>query len=189
MQSNFQVTDTAFTLCQVGKKDAGRGRRGRRHTLPAGVVAGTCAPQPYWMAFDDPINKKFISSFREKFGQEKMVNGIGKAGCNGLHLYALAAEKAGSLKDDDVLTALPSIEFGAPQGKIRVDATNNHTLCHSYVGKAAGDGIGYEIVKDFGGDRTDPIVLQALAGTAQSRSSRELANIRRSCQTGSVPPL
>jgi urea transport system substrate-binding protein len=79
-----------------------------------------------------------------------MVNGIGEAGYNGLHLYALAAEKAGSLKDDDVLKALPTIEFDAPQGKIRVDASNNHTLCHSYVGKAAADGIGYEIVKDFG---------------------------------------
>lgn len=121
-----------------------------KDALPPGVAAGTYAPQPYWMALDNPVNKKFISSFREKFGQEKMVNGIGEAGYNGLHLYALAAEKAGSLKDDDVLAALPSIEFDAPQGKIRVDATNNHTLCHSYVGKAAADGIGYEIAKDFG---------------------------------------
>jgi urea transport system substrate-binding protein len=112
------------------------------------------------MAFDDPINKKFILSFREKFGQEKMVNGIGKAGCNGLHLYALAAEKAGSLKDDDVLTPLPSIEFGATQGKIRVDATNNHTLCHSYVGKAAGDGIGDEIVKPAASPRCRRVLRQ-----------------------------
>ncbi|WP_337106669.1 hypothetical protein [Mesorhizobium salmacidum] len=47
-----------------------------------------------------------------------------------------------------MLKALPTIEFDAPQGKIRVDASDNHTLCHSYVGKAADD-IGYEIVKDF----------------------------------------
>ena len=49
-----------------------------------------------------------------------------------------------------MLPHLHEHEFDAPQGKIRVDASNNHTLCHSYVGKAAADGISYEIVKDFG---------------------------------------
>jgi urea transport system substrate-binding protein len=121
-----------------------------KDALPPGVAAGTYAPQPYWMALDNPVNKKFIASFREKFGKDKMVNGIGEAGYNGLHLYALAAEKAGSFKDDEVLAALPTVEFDAPQGKIKVDPTNNHTLCHSYVGKALEDGISYEIVADFG---------------------------------------
>lgn len=121
-----------------------------KDALPAGVAAGTYAPQPYWMSLDNPVNKKFIASFREKFGQEKMVNGIGEAGYNGLHLYALAAEKAGSFADAEVLAALPKVEFEAPQGTIRVDATNNHTLCHSYIGKALDDGVSYDIVSDFG---------------------------------------
>ncbi len=121
-----------------------------KDALPPGVAAGTYAPQPYWMALDNPVNKTFIASFREKFGKDKMVNGIGEAGYNGLHLYALAAEKAGAFEDDKVLAALPTVEFDAPQGMIKVDPTNNHTLCHSYVGKAAEDGIGYEIVADFG---------------------------------------
>ncbi len=49
-----------------------------KDALPAGVAGGTYAPQPYWMALDNPANKKFISSFREKFGQDKMVNGIAR---------------------------------------------------------------------------------------------------------------
>jgi len=121
-----------------------------KDALPPGIAAGTYAPQPYWMATDSPVNKAFIQAFRAKFGQEKMVNGIGEAGYNGLNLYALAAEKAGSFDDDKVLAALPDIEFNAPQGPVKIDKSNNHCIVHSYVGKAAADGISYEIVKDFG---------------------------------------
>lgn len=121
-----------------------------KDALPPGIAAGTYAPQPYWMAIDTPTNKAFIQAFRAKFGQEKMVNGIGEAGYNGLNLYALAAEKAGSFDDDKVLAALPSVEFNAPQGLVKIDPTNNHSIVHSYVGQAAADGIGYTIVKDFG---------------------------------------
>lgn len=121
-----------------------------KDALPPGVAAGTYAPQPYWMALDNPVNKKFIAGFRKRFGDEKMVNGIGEAGYDGLHLYALAAEKAGSLKDDDVLAALPKVEFDAPQGPVKVDPANNHTVVHSYVGQAEADGISYKIVEDFG---------------------------------------
>ena len=92
-----------------------------KDALPPGIAAGTYAPQPYWMAIDTPTNKAFIQAFRDKFGQEKMVNGIGEAGYNGMNLYALAAEKAGSFEDDKVLAALPSVEFNAPQGLVRID--------------------------------------------------------------------
>ncbi len=121
-----------------------------RDALPPGIAAGTYAPQPYWMAIDTPVNKAFIKAFKDKFGQEKMVNGIGEAGYNGLNLYALAAEKAGSFDDDKVVTALPAVEFDAPQGLVRIEASNNHCIVHSFVGQAEADGIGYKIVKDFG---------------------------------------
>jgi urea transport system substrate-binding protein len=121
-----------------------------KDALPPGIAAGTYAPQPYWMAIDTPTNKAFIKAFRDKFGQQKMVNGIGEAGYNGLNLYALAAEKAGSFEDDKVLSALPTVSFDAPQGLVRIDASNNHCIVHSYVGQAEADGISYKIVKDFG---------------------------------------
>lgn len=121
-----------------------------KDALPPGVAAGTYAPQPYWMSIDNPANKAFISGFRERFGQDKMVNGIGEAGYNGLHLYALAAEKAGSFEDDAVLAALPSVEFDAPQGLVRIEASNNHCVVNSFVGQAAQDGIGYDVAKAFG---------------------------------------
>lgn len=121
-----------------------------KDALPPGVAAGTYAPQPYWMSIDSPANKAFIDGFRQRFGQDKMVNGIGEAGYNGLHLYALAAEKAGSFEDAKVLAALPSVEFDAPQGKVRIDGSNNHCIVNSFVGKAKDDGVGYEVVKSFG---------------------------------------
>jgi urea transport system substrate-binding protein len=121
-----------------------------KDALPPGVAAGTYAPQPYWMSIDSPANKVFIEGFRQRFGQDKMLNGIGEAGYNGLHLYALAAEKAGSFEDDKVLAALPDVEFEAPQGKVRIERSNNHCIVNSFVGKAKDDGIGYEVVKNFG---------------------------------------
>ncbi len=121
-----------------------------KDALPPGVAAGTYAPQPYWMSIDSPVNKAFIDGFRQRFGHDKMVNGIGEAGYNCLHLYALAAEKAGSFEDAKVLAALPSVEFDAPQGKVRIDGSNNHCVVNSFVGKAKDDGVGYEVVKSFG---------------------------------------
>ena len=126
-----------------------------KDALPPGVAAGTYAPQPYWMSIDSPANKAFIEGFRKRFGAEKMLNGIGEAGYNGLHLYALAAEKAGSFEDDKVLAALPDVEFEAPQGKVRIYRSNNHCVVNSFVGKAKEDGIGYEVVKNFGA--IDPV--------------------------------
>ncbi|NEU95630.1 ABC transporter substrate-binding protein [Bradyrhizobium sp. UFLA 03-164] len=118
--------------------------------LPKGLAAGTYAPQSYWMAIDTPANKAFIKNFRSRFGEERMLNSIGEAAYNGLNLYALAVEKAGSVEDDKVIAALSTVEFDAPQGPIRIDPSNNCCVLNSYVGKCAEDGWHYEVTKSFG---------------------------------------
>lgn len=121
-----------------------------KDAMPPLIAAGTYAPQPYLMSIDTPENKAFIAGFRKIAGADKMVDSIGEAGYNGLHLYALAAAKADSFEDDKVLAALPSIEFAAPQGTVRIEASNNHCIVNSFVAKAKADGIGYEVVENFG---------------------------------------
>jgi Periplasmic binding protein domain len=46
-----------------------------------------------------------------------------------LNLYALALEKAGSVEDDKVRAALDGLELDAPQGRIRLDGSNNTIAC------------------------------------------------------------
>ncbi len=118
--------------------------------LPRGLAAGTYAPQSYWMAIDTPANKAFIKNFRNRFGQDRMLNSIGEAAYNSMYLYALAAEKAGSLDDDKVVTALPTVEFDAPQGPVHINASNNCCVLNSFMGKCAEDGWRYDVVKSFG---------------------------------------
>lgn len=121
-----------------------------KDALPPGLAAGTYASQPYWMAIDTPANEAFIANYRAQFGQDKMLNSIGEAGYNSLHLYALAVEKADSVEDDRVIAALPGLEFEAPQGLIRLDGSNNHCVLNSYLGQAAEDGVRYDVVEHFG---------------------------------------
>lgn len=114
------------------------------------LAAGSYAAHSYFMAVDTPQNKRFIESYRALYGADRMVNTIGESGYNSLHLYALAAAKAGSVEDAKVLEALPTVEFEAPQGVVRVDKTNNHCVLHSFFAKVDDKGRQFEIVKDFG---------------------------------------
>lgn len=114
------------------------------------LAAGSYAAHSYFMAVDTPQNKRFIESYRKLYGAEKMLNTIGESGYNSLHLYALAATKAGSVEDAKVLKALPTVEFEAPQGVVRVDGSNNHCVLHSFFAKVDAKGSQFEVVKSFG---------------------------------------
>ena len=62
-------------------------------------------------------------------------------------LVARAIERAGSDEPEAVRAALGEVEFDAPQGRVRVDPTNNHTYLWPRVARLDRDGQ-FEIVWD-----------------------------------------
>lgn len=80
---------------------------------------------------------------------EKAVNSISEAAFTGMILYAAAATKAASTKDDAVLRMLGKLEYAAPQGMVAIDPVNNHMLCNSILGQARTDGA-FNVLKHYG---------------------------------------
>ena len=58
---------------------------------------------------------------------------------------AKALEKATAYDGPTLLSAFKGLEIESPQGKIKVDPTNNHTWLQSRIGKVKPDGT-FEIV-------------------------------------------
>ncbi|SDF94241.1 amino acid/amide ABC transporter substrate-binding protein, HAAT family [Bradyrhizobium brasilense] len=119
------------------------------------LTEGVIGLQAYFMALDNPQNKAFIASYQAKHGKDKKINAVGEAAYTGIHLYARAVEKAGSVDSDKVSAALHEVEFDAPQGHVSFSRTNNQLRANSVLAKGLAGGQ-IEILKNFG--QVDPIV-------------------------------
>jgi urea transport system substrate-binding protein len=120
-----------------------------KDALPGGLAKDVYSMQSYFMQIDSPENRNFVKAFQGKFGADKAINSISEAAFTGMLLYAAAANKAASTKDDAVLRMLGKVEVAAPQGTVRIDPNNNHMLCNSILGQARADGA-FNVLKNFG---------------------------------------
>jgi ABC-type branched-subunit amino acid transport system substrate-binding protein len=112
-------------------------------------VDGIIVNQSYFTTLDSPPNKAFLELYRARFGKDKFVNAIAEATYCATWLYAKAIEKAGSADTEKVIAALGSVAFDAPQGAVRFDASNQHMVANSIVGRCRKDGL-FDIVENFG---------------------------------------
>ena len=78
-----------------------------------------------------------------------MVTAAAEAAYFQVHLVARAIEKTGMDTPEKVQSALGTIEFDAPQGRVRVDNGNNHTALWPRVARLDARGR-FEIVWDPG---------------------------------------
>lgn len=100
------------------------------------VSAGTYVSFDYFMTIQHPNNKAFLERFSAKYGKDALMNTVGVGMYNAAHMAALAIEKAGSTKTDDVRAALKGMTFdGAPQGPIRLRAEDHQAVLPSYLMK------------------------------------------------------
>jgi urea transport system substrate-binding protein len=119
------------------------------------LVEGVLSNQAYFMTLDNPKNNAFVAAYRAKYGNNKPINAIGEATYNAAWLYYMAVKKAGSTDVEKVISALKTVEFDAPQGRVNF-AANNVMRSHSILAKARADGQ-WSIIKDFG--QIDPVVV------------------------------
>jgi len=95
--------------------------------MGAEVAEGHITAAPFFETMSSPAARRFVASFKEKFGPNAPVTASAEAAYFQVHLAMRAVGKCGSDDPEQVLSNLRDFEFDAPQGKVRVDPENNHT--------------------------------------------------------------
>lgn len=108
----------------------------------------------YLMELDNPVNKAFIAGFKKAYGADAILNNMGEALYDSVHLWKLAAEKAGTLDIEPTVDALAGLSFNAPQGEVTIQPGTNHAALHQIIAEVRADG-GFDVIKDFG--KVEPV--------------------------------
>jgi urea transport system substrate-binding protein len=111
-------------------------------------LQGTFAAWNFFQTLDTPESKQFTEAFQAKYGDNRVTNDPAEAAYNMVYLWAAAAEKAGTVDDDEVRKAMIGVSFDAPQGTVTVQP-NHHLEKRVLIGEVREDGM-FEIVEDKG---------------------------------------
>jgi branched-chain amino acid transport system substrate-binding protein len=95
--------------------------------MGAEAAEGHITAAPFFETLSSPAARRFVTSFKEKYGPEAPVTASAEASYFQLHIAMRAVAKCGSDDPEQVLTNLRDAEFDAPQGRVRIDPENNHT--------------------------------------------------------------
>lgn len=86
---------------------------------------------------DTPQAKSFVEKWRAKYPDEPYVGMEAEAQYTGIHLWAEAVRKAGTVEKEAVIAALESgISFDGPAGKVTIDPKTHHTIRDVYLAHA-----------------------------------------------------
>jgi urea transport system substrate-binding protein len=114
-------------------------------TLGGRHMVGDYACWNYFQSVDTEQNERFVKSFRERYGADRVTDDPMEAAYFGVHLWAQAVREAGTDDVQEVRKAIPNQTFQAPEGIVYIDAENNHTWKTVRIGKIREEGQ-FEIV-------------------------------------------
>jgi urea transport system substrate-binding protein len=111
-------------------------------------LVGQLAAWNYFMSIDNADNKAFIDKWKAYVkknnlpdGDKRVTNDPMEATYIGIHMWAQAAEQAGSTSVDAVRQAVGFQHFKAPSGfDIELDAKNHHLHKPVFIGEVKADG-------------------------------------------------
>ncbi|TWH46532.1 transporter substrate-binding domain-containing protein [Sporomusa sp. KB1] len=113
--------------------------------IGAAAAAGHYSSFDYFQVIDTPESKKFIEAYNKAFNDNTTVTNLAEGAYHGVYLLAKALEKASAYDGKTLISAFKGLELDSPQGKIKVDETNNHTWLQSRIARIKEDGT-FEIV-------------------------------------------
>jgi urea transport system substrate-binding protein len=96
----------------------------------------------YFQSLKNPVNDKFVKSFKAKYGADKVTNAVMEAAYFQTYFLAqaIAKLKGGTDPDGLIQEGLPGQQFLAPQGKVKIDEVNHHTWLWARIGRANAEG-------------------------------------------------
>ncbi|MGV2830500.1 ABC transporter substrate-binding protein [Myxosarcina sp. GI1(2024)] len=98
----------------------------------------------YFQTVDTPENQAFVEQFKEKFGQNRVTNGVMEAAYLQTFFMAQAMrdilQNGGEINTKTLREATRGQTFQAPQGLVKIDPDNYHTYLYSRIGRWGPDG-------------------------------------------------
>ncbi|WP_315838802.1 transporter substrate-binding domain-containing protein [Bradyrhizobium prioriisuperbiae] len=90
------------------------------------AAEGHITAAPFFATLSTASARRFVGSFRERYGPDAPVTAAAEAAYFQVHLAMRAMARCGSDDPERVLLELRDAEFDAPQGRVRIDPENNH---------------------------------------------------------------
>lgn len=103
-------------------------------------MAGDYAAWSYFQNIPNKLNQIFVSSYKNKYGQERVTDDPIESGYFGVYLWAQAVKDAGSDNVNNVIEAIKMQSYTAPEGNVHIEPENNHTWKIARIGKIRNDG-------------------------------------------------
>jgi urea transport system substrate-binding protein len=104
-------------------------------SLSSRHTEGDYAAQTYFQSLPNPENQIFVRQFKERYGSQRVTADVMDAAYSGVHLWAQAVRATQSLEPTEIRTALRSQSFQAPQGRVLIDAENQHSWKTTRIGR------------------------------------------------------
>ena len=108
-------------------------------SLDAQSLAGDYAAWNYFMAVESDANRQFVTSYKARFGKDKVVSDPLEAAYFGVKLWAKAVEEAGNPSPKAVLAAIGDLSYEAPGGLVYIDPETQHTWKTVRIGRIRAD--------------------------------------------------
>ena len=108
--------------------------------IDAADVAGHYAAWNYFQSVVSDENTAFISSFRQKYGPQRVVTDPMESAYFGVKLWAQAVEECGSTEVHPIRHAMLNQRMTAPGGMVRIDPATQHTFKTPRIGRIQPDG-------------------------------------------------
>ncbi len=109
------------------------------------LMTGHYVAWNYFQSIASEENRTFIEHFRNRFGQQRLLDDPMEAAYISVMLWVHAMRSAGTLDMSSVKTVLAQQTLAAPEGIVAVDADTRHLWKPVRIGKARADGQ-FEIV-------------------------------------------
>jgi branched-chain amino acid transport system substrate-binding protein len=90
------------------------------------AAEGHITAAPFFETSSSPSARRFVASFKQKYGPDAPVPAAAEAAYFQVHLAMRALARSGSDDPERLLPELRDSEFDAPQGRVRIDPENNH---------------------------------------------------------------
>lgn len=131
-QANIRARDIPVISMSIAEDEIQR--IGVEHTI------GHYTVWNYFQSIDSPSNHRFVSNFKQRYGQDRVTGDPIESAYTQVHLYALSVKKSGTTHPQTIRQIASGLIFGAPQGLIRIDPHNQHTWKVSRIGQALNNG-------------------------------------------------
>lgn len=92
------------------------------------AAEGHITAAPFFEELATPAARRFVEAYKRRFGADEPVTAGAEAAFFQVHLAAAALSRAGTDDPAVLMPELHEVEYDAPQGRVRIDPENNHTM-------------------------------------------------------------